>query len=160
VATFKKVAVGGTFDELHKGHRTLLSAAFEVGQRVVIGLTSDELVREMNKPHMTAPLEERKRERQAWLRVQGWSDRAEIIPLYDAFGSTIRDAQIEALVVSQETSPNAWKINEQRAWVKLKPLKIVAINMVPSQNCRPISTTLIRRGEMDKEGRILRKTLA
>ncbi len=153
---FRKVAVGGTFDKLHKGHKTLLSAAFDLGERVVIGLTSDELVTKMSKPHKTAAFGDRKRELRMWLQIQGWGDRAEITPLFDAFGSSSKDPEIEALVVSLETEPNAEKINERRQKAGLAPLKIVAISMVPSQNCRPISTTLIRRGEMDREGRLLK----
>ena len=41
---FKKVAVGGTFDELHSGHKALINKAFEVGEKVVIGLSSGEFV--------------------------------------------------------------------------------------------------------------------
>ena len=57
---FKKVAVGGTFDQLHRGHRALLGKAFEVGANVVIGLTSDEFVSKMGKPHKTAPYSQRR----------------------------------------------------------------------------------------------------
>ncbi|MEM2673784.1 MAG: adenylyltransferase/cytidyltransferase family protein, partial [Candidatus Bathyarchaeia archaeon] len=39
---FRVVAVGGTFDELHKGHKTLLMTAFEHGENVLIGLCTDE----------------------------------------------------------------------------------------------------------------------
>ena len=36
------VALGGTFDPVHDGHRKLFSRAFELGD-VTVGLTSDEL---------------------------------------------------------------------------------------------------------------------
>ena len=38
---YKKVAVGGTFDKFHKGHEKLLETAFEIGEFVEIGVTSD-----------------------------------------------------------------------------------------------------------------------
>ena len=41
------ITVGGTFDVLHKGHWFLLEEAFNVGERVLIGLTTDEFVERM-----------------------------------------------------------------------------------------------------------------
>ena len=67
------------------------------------------------------------------------------------------DPEKTATVVSEETKPTADRINERRGKEGVSLLKIVEINMVPSQNCRPISTTRIRRGEMDREGRLLKK---
>jgi pantetheine-phosphate adenylyltransferase len=157
VKKFQKVAVGGTFDELHRGHKTLLDKAFEIGDKVVIGLSSDALVSKLSKPHVTATYEEREQGVRAWLRDLGLADRTEIVPLFDAFGSSVKDPQIGALVVSEETKPTAERINERRMTAGLPTLEIVAINMVPSQNCGPISTTRIRRGEMDREGRLLKK---
>jgi pantetheine-phosphate adenylyltransferase len=157
VTKFQKVAVGGTFDELHRGHKTLLVKAFEIGEYVLIGLSSDGLVSKMSKPHVTASYKERETGVRGWLKDLGLQDKAEIVPLFDAFGSTIKDPQIGALVVSEETKPIAEKINERRKNVGFPPLEIVAINMVPSQNCGPISTTRIRKGEMDREGRLLKR---
>ena len=154
---FRKVAVGGTFDELHRGHKTLLMEAFEIGKRVIIGLSSDELVSKLGKPHLTDTFWEREQGLKVWLADLGLAERAEIVPLFDAFGSSVKDPEIEALVVSLETRPTAEKINERRKKAGLHTLEIVAINMVPSQNCGPISTTRIRRGEMDREGRLLKK---
>jgi cytidyltransferase-like protein len=157
---FAKVAVGGTFDELHRGHKTLLAQAFEIGERVVIGLSSDELVSKLGKPHVTASYAERQQGVKAFLEDLGFAGRFEIVPLFDSFGSSIKDPAIEALIVSKETEPTAEKINERREKAGLPALKIVAISMVPSQNCGPISTTRIRRGEMDGEGRLLKKARA
>ena len=154
---FAKVAVGGTFDELHRGHKTLLLQAFEIGEHVLIGLSSDELAARLSKPHVTASYEERQQGLNLWLDNLGLADRSEIVPLFDAFGSSIEDPRIEALIVSEETKRTAEKINEIRKKAGLPILEIVSIDMVPSQNCRPISTTRIRLGEMDREGRLLRK---
>jgi len=154
---FRKVAVGGTFDELHRGHKVLLLKAFEIGERVLIGLCTDEFAEKLGKPHITAPYEERLTELKAFLNNLGLSGRAEIIPLNDPFGPTLAESCIEALVVSEETRPMALKINEKREKAGLPRLKIVAINMVPAENCAPISTTRIRKGEIDREGRLLKR---
>jgi pantetheine-phosphate adenylyltransferase len=155
---FKTVAVGGTFDEFHRGHRTLLLKAFDVGEKVLVGLCSDRLVESLTKPHVTAPYNERLRELKEFLRERGFLERAEIMPLNDPFGVTLSEGCVEALVVSRETEPMACRINAERARRGLKPLEIVVIDMVPSENHAPISTTRIRRGEIDREGRILKKT--
>jgi pantetheine-phosphate adenylyltransferase len=132
--------------------------AFEIGERVMIGLCSDEFAEKLGKPHVTASYEERLKELKAFLNNLGLSGRAEIIPLNDPFGPTLAESCIEALVVSEETRPTALKINEKRRKAGLSPLKIVTINMVPAENCTPISTTRIRKGEIDREGHLLRRS--
>jgi pantetheine-phosphate adenylyltransferase len=153
---FRTVAVGGTFDEFHKGHRALLLKAFEVGEQVIIGLCSDEFVEKLDKPHATASYGKRLEELKAFLRMRGFFGRARIIPLNDAYGITLSKGCIQALVVSKETEPMALKINRKRNALHLPPLKIVVIDMVPSQNHVSISTTRIHRGEIDREGHLLK----
>jgi pantetheine-phosphate adenylyltransferase len=153
---FKKVGVGGTFDELHRGHRVLLTKAFEVGERVAIGLCSDAFVAKLGKPHVTSSYAERLKELKAFLNDLGVLDRAEFVPLDDPFGTTLSVSCIEALVVSEETLPVAFRINDKRQAAGLSRLDVVTVVMVPSENCAPISTTRIRRGEMDREGHLLK----
>jgi len=155
---FRKVAVGGTFDEFHKGHKVLLVKAFEIGEHVLIGLCTDEFVEKMGKPHTTASYEERLKELQAFLKAWGLSDKAEIVPLNDPYGVTVTDTCIKALVVSEETEKTALKINQKRSEAQLPPLTIVTISMVPAENCKPISTTRIREGEIDREGHLLKRS--
>ena len=153
---FRVVGVGGTFDEFHKGHNALLMKAFEVGEQVLIGLCSEELVEKLNKPHSTAPYQKRLEELKAFLGEHGFLERAKIIPLNDVYGVTLSRGCVEALVVSRETEPTALKINEKRKRLGLHPLHIAIIDMVPSENHAPISTTRIYRREIDREGRLLK----
>jgi pantetheine-phosphate adenylyltransferase len=155
---FKTVAVGGTFDEFHKGHRALLTKAFEMGEQVLIGLCSDEFVKKLNKPHLTAPYSKRLEELKAFLNEHDFLERAKIIPLNDIYGVTLSKGCIEALVVSRETEVTALKINEKRKDLGLSPLHIAIIEMVPSENHFPISTTRIYDKEIDREGHLLKKS--
>ncbi|MEM2935637.1 MAG: adenylyltransferase/cytidyltransferase family protein [Candidatus Bathyarchaeia archaeon] len=86
---FREVAVGGTFDEFHRGHRALLMKAFEVGNHVLIGLSTDEFAEKLRKPHEIANYRERLRELKVFLKKNGLLDRAEILPLNDPYGPTL-----------------------------------------------------------------------
>ena len=123
---FKKVAVGGTFDQLHRGHRALLGKAFEVGANVVIGLTSDEFVAKMGKPHKTAPYNQRRCELEVFLKENGFENRAKIVPLKDSLGLMMAK-DFDALVVSEETAKVGEAINKKRSQVSVAPLQIVTV---------------------------------
>ena len=155
---FNTVAVGGTFDEFHKGHRALLMKAFEVGEKVLVGLSSDEFAEKLRrqKNHVIACYEKRLAELKEFLKQHNFLERAEIIPLTDVYGVTLSQECLDALVVSQETEYMAQEINKKRGKKGLKPLKIIVIEMVPAENCVPISTTRIRHGEIDREGHLLK----
>jgi len=148
------VLVGGTFDEFHKGHRKLIMTAFEAGERVMIGLSSDDLARELRKNHEIATYEQRLKELRDFLRKQGALDRAKIVPLDTPYGITLSTTIADALVVSKETEPVGIDINKRRKASGLKPLALIVIDMVPAEDCIPISSTRIRHGEIDREGHL------
>jgi len=153
---FRVVAVGGTFDEFHKGHRALLTKAFEVSQRVLIGLCTDDLVQKLRKPHKTATYDVRLEELKGYIRKKGWIDRAKIVPINTPYGVTLTSKLIEGIVVSRETEPRAREINEKRGARGLRPLGVIVVDMVPAYNLIPISTTRIRHMEIDREGNQLK----
>ena len=152
---FETVVVGGTFDEFHKGHRVLLQKAFEVGEHVLIGLSSNDFARKLRKSHRIATYDERLGNLEHFLRRMNVLDRTEIIPLNDQYGVTLSGGCVEAIVVSHETETRAYEINEKRKAKGLPPLNVIVIKMVPAEDKVPISTTRIRRGEINHEGHLL-----
>ncbi len=149
------VAMGGTFDVLHRGHRKLLKQAFKVGSKVMIGVTTDEFARTLHKPHKLDPYAKRKKDLERLLSRWGLLSRATIVPLYDKFGPTVTDRHIDALIVSRRTMAAANEINKRRKRKGLRPIAVDPIDLILAEDRRPISSTRIRRGRIDREGRLL-----
>jgi pantetheine-phosphate adenylyltransferase len=153
---FGRVATGGTFDHIHAGHRRLLERSFEVGEEVVIGLTSDEFVARMGKKTELG-YAEREAELRRFIDGRFPGRRYAIAELFDYFGPGIVDPSVEALVASPETSRRLELANGLRAEKGFPPLELVTIGWVTAEDGRPISSTRIRRGEVDGEGRLAQK---
>jgi pantetheine-phosphate adenylyltransferase len=152
---FETVAMGGTFEMFHRGHRTLVMKGFEVGNHVIIGLCSDAFLQKLRKPHGIAPYAQRFEELKNFLEKNDFLERAEIVTLNDAYGVTLSDNRIDAIVVSAETEPRAHEINEKRKTLRMPPLPIVVVKMVLSEDHYPISSTRIWFEEIDREGNLL-----
>ena len=73
----------------------------------------------------------------------------------DAMGTADVDANLEAIVVSHETEHSAEMINKQRLANNLDLLDIVVIEWILADDGTPISSTRIRKGEIDNEGKLL-----
>ncbi len=151
----KWVSVGGTFDVMHKGHWFLLEETFSVGDKAVVGVTTDEFVTSMKKHHEVDTYENRLKDVREFLREKGYLDRAEIVPLHDPYGPTIDSDKIEGIVVSEETEVTAEVINEMRVERGKKPLLIFVITMVLADDGKPISSTRVRKQEVDRYGRLI-----
>lgn len=149
------VAMGGTFDTLHNGHKELLRKAFAVGRQVMIGVTSEQFARTLHKPHKVDPYSKRVGELERLLKRWKVRSRAKIVPLSDRYGPTATSSTIEALVVSRRTIKTAYEINAQRRAHRLRPLEIVPIDLLLAEDWRPISSTRIRRGKIDRRGRLI-----
>ena len=146
---YDKVAVGGTFDKFHDGLKKLLSTAFELGNRVEIGVTSDAF------GGLKGDIDSCK-ERMSNLR-SFFADKSDfvVIPLNDPYGTTIHDAEFEDIVVSEETEPTAVEINKIRVSKGIDPIDIVVVSFVLAYDGNPISSTRIRRGEINQNGNVV-----
>ena len=149
------ISVGGTFDVMHKGHWFLLEETFHAGERAIVGITSDEFVASMKKKHAVASYENRLKDVKEFLAERGFLERAEIVPLDDPFGPTIESDDLEGIVVSEETEVGAEAINKLRVERGKKPLLIFVITMVLADDGKPITSTRVRKQEVDRYGHLI-----
>jgi pantetheine-phosphate adenylyltransferase len=155
LARFRVVATGGTFDEIHAGHVALLAKAFEVGGHVIIGVSSDEFVQ--GKKKINHSFAERVENLKKMIAERfGKNASYEVARLDSDFGPAVTTGNVEALVASAETAAKGKQMNEIRKRNGLAPAEIIAVELVKAQDGKPISSTRIRAGEIDREGRLLK----
>jgi inosine/xanthosine triphosphatase len=147
-----KVAIGGTFSVLHKGHRALLDKAFEVGDEVAVGLMSDEYAAR-HKIKMTSMLDRRS----SIIEYAETKGKPYSVHEIDTpQGEAVQDGTLDAIVVSPETVGNVAIINAERERRGLKRLMIIQIGHVLADDWCPISSTRVLDGEVDLEGHLNR----
>jgi pantetheine-phosphate adenylyltransferase len=154
MSEFVLVATGGTFDVIHKGHLTLLSKAFSISSKVIIGLTSDELAEKKGKKILNK-YGKRFETLSNLIKTNFPHSKFQISKLDNDFGPAILEENVQALIVSDETSNQGVILNKIRVESNLPLIQIVVVPMVLAQDGKRISTTRIKNSEIDLEGNIL-----
>jgi pantetheine-phosphate adenylyltransferase len=150
-----QIALGGTFDPIHDGHRALFERAFERGD-VTVGLTSDVLApdtRQEGRP--IRDYDDRLADLEAELSAfaDEYDRDFEIRKLEEPTGIATEE-QFDVLVVSPETETGGKRINEIRQENGREPLEIEVVDHVTAEDGDPISSTRIVSGEIDEHGNL------
>jgi len=150
-----EVALGGTFDPVHDGHRALFERAFERGN-VTIGLTSDGLAPKTRRSdRLIRPYEKRKADLEAELsRFAATHDREFVVRTLEEPTGIATEPEFDVLVVSPETKTGGMRINEIRREQGLDPLELEVVDHVTAEDGKIISSTRIVRGEIDEHGNL------
>jgi pantetheine-phosphate adenylyltransferase len=151
---FLIVATGGTFDELHIGHIALLAKAFQVGKKVIIGISSDSFAANRGK-QLNHNFEVRSANLKNMIKKEFGNVNYEIAKLDGDFGPAVTTGDVEALVTSTETQSKGRLLNEMRAKIGVKPVKVITVELVKAEDGSTISSTRVRIGEIDRQGRRL-----
>jgi pantetheine-phosphate adenylyltransferase len=151
---FNIVALGGTFDLIHRGHIELLRKGFSLSSKVIIGLTSDEFAQKKGKNLMNEYLQ-RYKTLDDFIKKNFPNTKYEISKLENDFGPAVLEKDVEALVLSEETSTKGNELNRLRRQRNIPDVEIIVVSMVLAKDGKRISTSRIRNSEIDVEGNIL-----
>ena len=146
--------MGGTFDIIQIGHLSLIEKASSISEKVIIGLTSDSLATKNGKNlrnNYETRLENLKK-----ILTEKFSDSLfEIAMLDDDFGPAVIKGEVDALVVSEETSKKGDVLNAKRNDLGLPPVEIIIVPMKLASDGERISSTRIRNAEIDASGNVI-----
>ena len=154
MSKFSLIAMGGTFDIIHHGHITLLSTAFDISEKVIIGLTSDEFVQKKGK-NPIHKYDERLKNLTSIIFKKFPNSYFEISQLNNDFGPAVFEKEVQALVVSDETKNQVNILNKLRTEHNLSPVEIIVVPMTLAKDGKRISTTRIKNSEIDSDGNLL-----
>lgn len=156
---FKYGCLGGTFDRVHGGHKLLLEVAFKLSERVLIGITSDELARRGKEiPDLIYPFDKRASDVREFLHSLGVTDdRIDIRELSKATQYADEIPGLEVIVLSPETYGKLLEINDIRRENDIKELIAIAIPYYRDESGKIVSSQTFRKLELQLKKQIKMK---
>lgn len=144
---YNTVAVGGTFDRLHAGHRLLLTvAAWVTSSTLLVGITDDSLIAHKQHNNVIASVDTRGEHVLEYLRnIYPRPPNVNISVLHTPGGLSATHPSIDGLVVSRETLASANNINESRRERGLDRFTVIVVDILHHRNRVKLSSTVLRQ---------------
>lgn len=151
---FNYVVCGGTFDHLHDGHKEFLRFAFSLGEKVLLGITTDKYIQKYKNQERIEAFNFRKIVLVDFLKSEAFLKNAELVAIDNIFAPILfsKKNKVEAIIVTKKTLKGARYINKLRKEHGLKPLKIITCPLKRNQDKRLICSTRVRNGEIQRNG--------
>jgi len=151
---YNLVICGGTFDLFHKGHKAFIKEVLNQSEKIVLAITSDLYTKSFKIEGLESFII-RKNVIEEFLNSFGVRNKVTIISIDDAYGPLLtKSFDPEVIFVTPQTTNTAEEINKKRKEKHLPELKIIVLPMELAEDGGLISSTRIRNGEIDRDGRL------
>ncbi|KAG5359207.1 Phosphopantetheine adenylyltransferase [Yarrowia sp. C11] len=154
---FSVVALGGTFDHLHAGHKILLTlAAWLARDKLIVGITGPELLTKKKYAEAMESFDVRESHVTQFLNYIAPPLLLQPVMINDVYGPTASDPDIDALVLSAETRGGGTAINkvrEEKGWSKLTVFEINIVGGKGSEEdnwADKLSSTQLRKEALER----------
>lgn len=146
---FSTVALGGTFDHLHAGHRGLLTLAAYITQNLIVGVTGPGLLKNKKYADYLETYEKRQQSVSNFLSLIKPSLNLRFEMIEDVCGPTATIEHIDALVLSEESEAGGKIVNDTRRKLGFNELEIIISKLFGEGIGGKLSSTDYRRQEME-----------
>lgn len=151
------VVLGGTFSQIHEGHLALLKKALSISKELKIGLVENPKGKIIEEK--IESFEDRKSNLLKEIRRISKDAKIEIVAINDPYGPSTILSELTDIVCTEETLPRTLAINKIRETRGLKKLKVNVVGLINAEDGRPIRSSRIRLGEIDRKGNLLSKEI-
>ncbi len=151
---YQLIVCGGTFDLLHKGHKKFIKDVLSFSDKVLLGITSNSYISQF-KTSDIEDFEIRKNDVMQYLDSINAKARVEIVSINSAYEPLLETTfKPQVIGVTSQTQKTARELNKKRKELGLPELEIVVIEMEKAEDGDLISSTRIRNGEINRDGRL------
>ena len=150
---FKHIILAGTFDHFHFGHKQFINTALHQASQISCGLTTNWVKKSKKYPLAIQSYKKRLQNLRNFLE-KGQQNKVKIFPLNDPFGPAVSSSSLDAIAATKENLKKTILINKERKIRGLKPLSISLTDLVKTKDRQKLSSTRIRKGEINHNGLI------
>jgi cytidyltransferase-like protein len=152
---FNLVVCGGTFDLLHAGHKSFIRDVLNISEKVLLGITDDSYVQNSKNGLGIEDFQTRKFAVERFLNSLSASNKVQVVGISNAYEPYLETSlDYQAIVITEQTEQAALEINAKRKQNNVPQLQVIISEMKKAQDGKEISSTRIRNGEINRDGRL------
>ncbi len=149
---YHTIALGGTFDHLHDGHKFFIKFATTLAENLVVAVTSDNYALSSSKP-LQEQIESYKVRHAVLIKyLITLGIEFHTFTLEKGVSLTLTNYKTQALLATYNTLNGAQGINDSRTAIGLKSLPIHMCEMLEDSIGTAISSTRVRLGMINRAG--------